>query len=80
MFSETIRDGILKSLQMLPSDATYDDAIERIVLLAKIDAGLAQLDAGESLSHDEVKHRFRIRLESLGRLKPTEISKPSEHT
>lgn len=30
MSSETIRDRILESLQNLPSNATYDDAIERL--------------------------------------------------
>jgi len=58
MSSETIRDRILHSLQNLPSDATYDDAIERLVFLAKIDAGLAELDAGEGIPHDEVKRRL----------------------
>jgi hypothetical protein len=42
----TTRDQILESLKDLPADATLDDAIERLVLLAKIDAGLAELDAG----------------------------------
>jgi predicted transcriptional regulator len=60
MSSETIRDRILESLQSLPSDATYDDAIERLVFLAKIDAGLAELDAGEGIPHDEVKRRLGL--------------------
>lgn len=58
MSSETIRDRILASLQNWPSDATYDDAIERLVFLAKIDGGLAELDAGEGIPHDEVKRRL----------------------
>lgn len=37
MSSETIRDRILESLQNLPSDATYGDAIERLVFLARIE-------------------------------------------
>ena len=60
MSSETIRDRILECLQNLPSDATYDDAIERLVFLAKIDAGLAELDAGEGIPHDEVKRRLGL--------------------
>jgi hypothetical protein len=49
-----------ESLQNLPSDATYDDAIEQLVLLAKIDAGLAKLDAGEGTLHDQVKCRLGL--------------------
>ena len=60
MSSQTTRDRILQALQDLPPDATFDDAIERLVFLAKIDAGLAELDAGEGIPHDEVKRRLGL--------------------
>ena len=41
----TVRERILQALENLPPDATFDDAIERLVFSAKIDAGLAELDA-----------------------------------
>lgn len=56
----TARDRILEALQGLPEDATFDDAIERLVFLAKIDAGLAELDAGKGIAHDEVKRRLGL--------------------
>jgi predicted transcriptional regulator len=56
----TVRERILQALQDLPPDATFDDAIERLVFLATIDAGLAELDAGEGIPHDEVKRRFGL--------------------
>jgi predicted transcriptional regulator len=59
MPSQTTRERILEALQDLPPHATFDDAIERLVFLAKIDAGLAELDAGESIPHYEVKRRLR---------------------
>ena len=52
------RDRIIEALQDLPADATVDDAIERLVFLAKIDAGLAELDNGEGIAHAEVKRRL----------------------
>jgi predicted transcriptional regulator len=52
------RDRILEALQDLPADATVDDAIERLVFLAKIDAGLAELDEGKGIPHAEVKRRL----------------------
>ncbi|MPZ14827.1 MAG: hypothetical protein GEU73_10475 [Chloroflexi bacterium] len=55
MSSQLTRDGIIKALRELPADANVDDAIERLVFLAKIEAGLAQLDRGEGIPHDEVK-------------------------
>jgi len=58
MPESTTKDRILEALRDLPEDATYDDAIERIVFLAKIEEGLAQLDAGESIPHEEIKRHF----------------------
>ena len=42
----------------LPSDATLEDAIERLVFLAKIDRGLAEADAGKLVDHAEVEREF----------------------
>ena len=52
------RDRILDALQDLPDDATVDDAIERLVFLAKTDSGLAELDEGRGIPHAEVKQRL----------------------
>lgn len=52
------KDRILEALRDLPSDATIDDAIERLVFLARIEEGLAELDAGQGESHEDVKRRF----------------------
>ena len=60
MAEPTIRERILQALGDLPSDATFDDAIERLVFLAKIDAGLAELDAGDGILHDEAKRRLDL--------------------
>jgi len=58
MASKSTRDQILEALQDLPADASFDDAIERLVFLAKIQSGLAELDAGKGIPHDEVKRRL----------------------
>jgi len=60
MSSQTTKDRILQALQDLPPDATFDDAIERLVFLAKIDSGLTELDSGEGIPHDEVKRRLGL--------------------
>lgn len=58
MTPPTGRQRILEALHDLPDDATIDDAIERLIFLAKIDAGLAELDAGKGIPHQEVKRRL----------------------
>ena len=54
----TVRDRIIRALEDLPLDATFEDAIERLVFLAKIDAGLAELDAAKGIPHDEAKRQL----------------------
>lgn len=53
-----VRDQIKRVLDELPPGATFEDAIERLVFVAKIDAGLAELDAGRGVPHDDVKRRL----------------------
>ena len=54
------RERMIEAIRDLPEDASVDDAIERLVFLAKIEEGLAQLDRGEGIPHDEVKRRLGL--------------------
>ncbi|MBI4888850.1 MAG: hypothetical protein HY824_17255 [Acidobacteria bacterium] len=54
------RDQMVEAIRELPPDASVDDAIERLVFLAKIEEGLAQLDRGDGIPHDEVKRRLGV--------------------
>ena len=58
MPTRTTRERIIEALQDLAPDATFDDAIERLIFLAKIEEGLAEIDAGKGIPHDEVKRRL----------------------
>lgn len=52
------RDRIIDLLRELPADATIEDAIEELVSVAQIERGIAELDAGHGVPHDDVKRRF----------------------
>ena len=54
----TAKQRVLEAIEGLPADATLEDAIERLVLLAKIERGLAELDAGQGIDHSEAKRRL----------------------
>ena len=54
------RERMLEVIRELPEDASVDEAIEKLVFLAKIEKGLAQLDRGEGIPHDEVKRRLGL--------------------
>lgn len=63
MPATTTRDRIREAIEQLPADATFDDAIERLVFLAKIDAGLTELDQDKGragVPHDEVRRRLGV--------------------
>jgi len=54
----TEKQRAIEALQALPEHATIEDAIERLCFIAKIEEGLRQSDAGQLVSHDEVKKQF----------------------
>jgi hypothetical protein len=58
MSSGSAKQKILEVIEKLPADATLEDAIERLVLLAKTERGLAELDAGQGVDHAEAKRRL----------------------
>ena len=49
------KSEIIQAIQDLPEDATLEDAMERLYFLAKIERGLAQSEAGETISHADIK-------------------------
>ena len=53
------KSEIIQAIQDLPDDATLEDAMEKLYFLAKIERGLAQSEAGETISHAEIKARFQ---------------------
>ncbi len=53
----TTKEKVLKAVQGLPDDAPIEDAMERLLFLAKIEKGLEQANAGETISHDQVREK-----------------------
>ena len=50
---QTAKQKILHAVESLPENATLEDAIERLCFLAKVEEGLRQSDAGETVSHKD---------------------------
>jgi predicted transcriptional regulator len=42
----------------LPDDATYEDAMRRLYVLHKVEQGIADVEAGRVISHEEVKRQI----------------------
>ncbi len=60
MAEPSTKQRILEAVEQLPPDATVEDAMERLYFLAKIERGVAQADAGQTLSHEEVRARLGL--------------------
>ncbi len=60
MVNGITRARMIEAIRALPENATVDDAIERLVFLAKIQEGLSQLDGGQGVPHKEVKRRLGL--------------------
>jgi predicted transcriptional regulator len=58
MPAASTKERIVEAMRGLPTDATFDDAIERLVFLAKIEEGLSELDAGQGIPHEDLKRRL----------------------
>ena len=61
------KDQIVEAVNSLPDDATLDDAIERLLLLSKIEEGLEQVRRGETIPHEEVRRRLETKIASWQR-------------
>ncbi|CAN5280983.1 hypothetical protein BH20GEM2_BH20GEM2_17860 [soil metagenome] len=53
MATITAKQKALEVVQRLPPDATLEDVIEQLYFLYKVERGLAEADAGETVSHEE---------------------------
>lgn len=54
----TAKQRIIDAVQQLPADVTPEEAIERLVFLAKVERGLRDVGAGRVVSHEEAKRRL----------------------
>jgi predicted transcriptional regulator len=58
MAESSVKDRVIEAVRELPDDATVEDAMERLYVLAKIQKGLEQAEAGQTVSHEEAKRRI----------------------
>ena len=54
----TAKEKMIQALRNLPDDASIEDAMERLLFLSKIERGVEQADAGQTISHFQVKEKM----------------------
>jgi len=55
----TTKQKVIKAVRSLPENASYEDAMERLLFLAKIEKGLRQADAGQTVAHQKIKQKMK---------------------
>lgn len=51
----TTKEKMLQAVQELPDDASVEDAMESLLVLAKIERGIVQADRGETVPHQTIE-------------------------
>ncbi|HEX8693024.1 MAG TPA: hypothetical protein VF746_11425 [Longimicrobium sp.] len=59
MSVQTVKEKVLQAVGELPDNATFEQAMERIYFLYKVECGLAEADAGHVVPHEEIKREFQ---------------------
>lgn len=49
---------VLRSINLMPDQFSFDELVDRLILLEKIAAGMADLEAGRTITLANAKMRF----------------------
>jgi hypothetical protein len=59
MADNTVKLKVLKAVEEMPADVTFEDVMERLYFLYKVERGLQQVEAGDTLSNEEAKRQIK---------------------
>lgn len=54
----TTKEKVINAVRDLPDDASIEDVMERLLFLAKIEKGIQQSDAGQTISNEQMKEKM----------------------
>lgn len=49
----------IEVIENLPDDSSFEDIMERLYFLQKVEAGIKDIEEGNIVSHEEVKKRLQ---------------------
>jgi len=55
---KTVKKNVLEVIENLPDDSSYEDIMEKIYFMQKVEAGLKDVEEGRVIPHEEVKKRL----------------------
>ena len=63
----TSKQTVLRRIDSMPDDVSLEDIMYALYFRQRVDLGLEELEAGQTVSHDEVKRSLAEWLRSTGR-------------
>ncbi|MBI9104458.1 MAG: hypothetical protein JEY99_18725 [Spirochaetales bacterium] len=55
---KTAKQSAMNVINGLPDDSSYEDIMERLYFMQKVEAGLKDVEEGKVIPHEEVKNRL----------------------
>ena len=55
---QNAKRNAIEVIERLPDESSYEDIVERLLFLQKVEAGLEDIREGRVVSHDEAKRRL----------------------
>lgn len=53
-----VKEQVIALVKAMPDDSTIEDVMEKLYFKLQVDAGLAELDRGDGIPHEEVEKRM----------------------
>jgi predicted transcriptional regulator len=69
--AKTAKQRVREIVEGQPADSSYDEILQELAFTRMIDRGLADVDAGHTTSHEDVKRRIASWAVSGGPTKPS---------
>ena len=54
----TAKQSAIKAIQNLPENSSYEDIMEKLFFMEKVESGLREIEEGTTISHEDVKERL----------------------
>jgi hypothetical protein len=55
---QSVKQNAIKAIEQLPDESSFEDIMEKLLFLQKVEAGLEDIRQDRVISHDEVKKRL----------------------
>ena len=55
---QSVKQNAIKVIEQLPDESTFEDIMEQLLFMQKVEEGLEDIRQGRVISHEDVKKRL----------------------